>query len=53
MVEEEERRISKMKLCVCVCVYLCVWSEWGEDDYSYTGTWKLSEMYSSYELVVR
>lgn len=40
-----------MKLCVCV--YLCVWSEWGEDDYSSMGTWKLSEMYSSYELVVR
>lgn len=49
MVEEEGRRISKMKLCV----YLCDWSEWGEDDYSSMGTWELSEMYSSYELVVR
>lgn len=24
MVEEEERRISKMKLCVCICVCICV-----------------------------
>lgn len=50
MVEEEERRISKVKLCVCICVFGV---SGGEDDYSSMGTWKLSEMYSSYELVVR